>query len=72
MILNTFNVINEIRKYVDGFDDSIYIIDSSINQVKLSINSVFDWESLTNKLKKTFPQAEFNFSVIGLDLIINW
>ena len=72
MILNTFNVINEIHKYVDGFDDSIYIIDSSINQVKLSINSVFDWESLTNKLKKTFPQAEFNFSVIGLDLIINW
>ena len=72
MILNTFNVINEIRKYVDEFDDSIYIIDSSINQVKLSINSVFDWEILTNKLKKNFPQAEFNFSVIGLDLIINW
>lgn len=72
MILNTFNVINEIRKYVGEFDDSIYIIDSSINQVKLSINSVFDWESLTNKLEKNFPQAEFNFSVIGLDLIINW
>lgn len=72
MILNTFNVINEIRKSVYEFDDSIYIIDSSINQVKLSINSVFDWESLANELEKTFPQAEFDFLVIGLDLIINW
>ncbi|MBR6252670.1 MAG: hypothetical protein IKR04_02380 [Clostridia bacterium] len=72
MILNTFNVINEIRKSVGEFDDSIYIIDSSINQVKLSINSIFDWESLTNELEKGFPQANFSFLVIGLDLIINW
>lgn len=72
MILNVFNVERAIEDLVGGFDDSIYIIDSNINTVKLSINSVFDWESLANELTDLFPQADFIFNVIGLDLIIGW
>jgi len=72
MILNVFNVINEIEKQIGGFDDSIYVFDSSIDSVKLSINSTFDWEKLADELQKTFPQANFEFAVIGLDLIIDW
>ena len=72
MILNVFNVIRQIEKIHGGFDDSVYIIDYSINQVKLSINSVTDWESIVDELQEIFPQANFKCIVIVLDLIINW
>ena len=72
MILNTFNVQEFIKNQLGGFDDSIYIIDYSMNSVNLSINSVFDWESLAEEIEKHFPQGDFKFNVIALDLIISW
>ena len=72
MILNTFNVQRKIKEFVGEFDDSIYIVDYSMNQVQLSINSVFDWEGLTEELIKAFPQADFEFNVIAQTLTINW
>lgn len=72
MILNTFNVQRKIEEFVGEFDDSIYIVDYSTNQVQLSINSVFDWEGLTEELTEAFPQADFEFNVIALVLTINW
>lgn len=72
MILNCFNIIREIEKETNGFDDSIYIVDYNINNVKLSINSTFDWEKLTNKIMEKFPQGTFSFTVIALILTITW
>lgn len=72
MLLNVFNVERFIRNEVGGFDDSIYIISTTLNKVELSINSVFDWESLADKLVDEFPEADFVFNVIALVLIITW
>ena len=72
MLLNVFNVERFIRNEVGGFDDSIYIISTTLNKVELSINSVFDWESLADKLVDEFPEANFVFNVIALVLIIKW
>ena len=72
MLLNVFNVERFIRNEVGGFDDSIYIISTTLNKVELSINSVFDWESLADKLVDEFPEADFVFNVIALVLIIKW
>lgn len=72
MLLNVFNVERFIRNEVGGFDDSIYVISTTLNKVELSINSVFDWESLADKLVDEFPEADFVFNVIALVLIIKW
>lgn len=72
MLLNVFNVERFIRNEVGGFDDSIYVISTTLNKLELSINSVFDWESLANKLIDEFPEADFVFNVIALVLIIKW
>ena len=72
MILNCFEIIRYIENEINGFDDSIYIVDYSMNHIILSINSCFDWNNLTDNIIKNFPQGNFNFSVIGLDLNINW
>lgn len=72
MILNCFEIIKYIESEINGFDDSIYVVDYSINNIILSINSCFDWEKLTDNITQNFPQGNFSFSVIGLDLNINW
>ena len=72
MILNCFNVMEFIENESGGFDDSIYIVKYTVNSIVLSINSCFDWESLCDKIVEQFPQGDFEFSVIGLDLNINW
>ena len=69
MILNTFNV-QEFIKNQDINDSDI--IDYSINSVKLSINPAFDWESLAEEIEEHFPQGNFKFNVIALNLIITW
>lgn len=72
MILNVFNMERKIQELIGEFDDNIYIIDSSIDYVQLSINNVFDWRSLINDLQEVFPQADFRFNVVGLVLTIEW
>lgn len=72
MIFNTFNLERFIEKQIGGFDDSVYVVNSNINSITLSINSVFDWEKLTDDIEKEFKQTDFSFTVVGLDLIISW
>ena len=52
MIFNTFNLERFIEKQIGGFDDSVYVVNSNINSITLSINSVFDWEKLTDDIEK--------------------
>lgn len=72
MILNTFNVQRFIETNIGGFDDSVYIVDYNTNQIIVSIDSMFNWEELANDIETAFPQTDFKFIVIGLDLIITW
>lgn len=72
-VLNVFNLREYIEEEVSGFDEnSIYVVDQSINQIILHVNSIFDWEGLAEKIEKKFPQGDFEFVMVGLDLTINF
>ena len=69
MILNNFNVLKFIKN--QDINDSD-IIDYTINNIKLSINPAFNWESLAESIEEHFPQGNFKFNATALDLIISW